>query len=199
MCINWQPQRTLLAVLAAGLVLAANPLRAGFPVPPPVLNPKTYGLIMDAANDRIVVRIADPDINRNAASWRAYRDGLWLERPESASVAPDGSIAVVSRGMSGIDKIGIAVSIYSSVGEPIRTFTLPGTVEWYSPEIAYDGKRLVVAERKTIVLLEPSGKALGQLTPPGEPDALWTPFLSSGGDQLLLFDGVKTLQRYELP
>jgi sugar lactone lactonase YvrE len=125
-------------------------------------------------------------------------DGFWLTHPDTASAAADGSIAVVS-GAGGIHQDGaIAVSLYSPQGEPIRTFKLPPADEWSDPRIAYNGKRLVVAGDKAIVLFEASGKALGLITPPPGPGACWTPFLAPDGRALLLFDGRKTLHRFEL-
>ena len=49
------------------------------------------------------------------------------------------------------------------------------------------------------MLFEATGKALGQFTPSQEKEAWWTPFLAPEGRGLLLFDGMKTLHRFELP
>lgn len=128
-------------------------------------------------------------------------DRFWLEHPEKASVASDGSIAVVSSGKSifDVEKGEIAVSLYSPQGDPIRTFILPPSIEWSFSRIAYDGKRVVVTGTKSIVVFEASGKVLGQFTPSGDPDAWWTPFLAAEDHQLLLFDGKNSLHRFELP
>ena len=126
-------------------------------------------------------------------------DGFWLEQAETAAAASDGSLALVSCGKRGAGGGEIAVSLYSPEGEPIRTFKLPQAVEWSSPRIAYDGKRVVVALQKAILLFEASGKALGQFTPAKDAEALWTPFLAPDGRRLLLFDGTRTLHRFELP
>ena len=127
-------------------------------------------------------------------------DDFWLEHPDSASTAPDGSIAVLSRGKGRRRDDGeLAVSLYSPEGDPIRTFTLPKTFSWYFPRIAYDGKRVVITGNKGIVLFDASGKLLGQFTPAQNDEAWWTPFLAPDGRGLLLFDGAKTLHRFELP
>jgi hypothetical protein len=126
-------------------------------------------------------------------------DGFWLEHPENASVAADGSLAIVSRDRSRLDDGVLAVSLYSPQGEPIRTFTLPTTDEWSFPRIAYDGKRVVLAGEKAIVLFEATGKILGQFTPSQAQGMWWTPFLAPEGHGLILFDGVKTLHHFELP
>ena len=127
-------------------------------------------------------------------------DGFWLEDPHTASVAADGSIAILSIS-GGVRLHGgeLAVSLYSPQGEPIRTFALPSSVKWSFPRIAYDGKRVVVAEAKAIVLFDASGKTVGRFTPPDGERAAWTPFLAPDGRGLLLFDGAKTLRLFELP
>ncbi len=126
-------------------------------------------------------------------------DGFWLAHPDTASVAADGSIAVLS-GAGGTHQDGtVAVSLYSPPGEAIRTFKLPPSDDWSYPRIAYDGRRVVVAGDKAIVLFDASGNALGRINPPPDPGARWTPFLAPDGRGLLLFDGRKTLHRFELP
>lgn len=126
-------------------------------------------------------------------------DGFWLVSPEDASVAADGSIAVVSRqdGRGADDEV--LVSLYGPAGEPIRTFPLPSGIEWLSTRIAYDGERLVVVGDKGIVLLGRSGEVIGQFPPPPEPETWWTPFLAPGGRELWLFDGRRTFHRFECP
>ena len=120
-------------------------------------------------------------------------DGFWLERPESASAAPDGSIAVVSRGKDRhVDGV-IAVSLFSPQGEPIRSFRLPPAEDWSSARIAYDGKRAVIAHGNAIVLFDASGKPLGRFVPSPAEQTSWTPFLAADGRGLLLFDGTKTI------
>ncbi len=92
------------------------------------------------------------------------------------------------------------MSLFSPEGDAIRTFSLPPTFFWSWPEIAYDGKRVVVAGARTVVLFEVSGEPVGQFTPARDNNQeTWTPFLTPDGDGLLLFDGIRTLHRYELP
>ena len=54
-------------------------------------NPLASGLIMDAANDRLVVRLFDADLNRQAESWWAYRlsTGTTLEPCQPKLLMPD--------------------------------------------------------------------------------------------------------------
>ncbi len=128
-------------------------------------------------------------------------DGLWLEHPERASTAPDGSIAVLSRGKGRrrLDDGELAVSVYSPQAEPVFTFTLPQSIEWSFPRIAYDGKRFAITANKAIVLFDAAGKPFGQFVPAGHENAWWMPFLAPDGRGLLLFDGVRTIHRFELP
>ncbi len=125
-------------------------------------------------------------------------DRRWLESPREASVAPDGSIAVVSG--AGIFATGPqAVSLYSAEGEPKLAFPLPESVAWSHPRIAYDGRRVVAIGEKEIVVFDASGKPLGRFTPAEGGEAWWTPFLTRSGRELVLFDGRKSLFRYEVP
>jgi hypothetical protein len=126
-------------------------------------------------------------------------DGLWLERPKTASAALDGSIAIMSGGKNLRAAGAIAVSLYSPHGEPIRTFILPPGEDWSYSRIAYDGKRVVIAGEKGTTLFDSSGKAVGRFIPSQDEEASWTPFLAPDGRRLLLFDGTKTFQCFELP
>jgi hypothetical protein len=117
-----------------------------------------------------------------------------LSHPSHASVAADGSIAVVSS----VDPMH-AVSIYSPRGEPLHTFKLPAALQEVFPRIAFDGKRVVVAREKEVLCFEPSGKAIWRFTPPGEDNRRLTPFLAPDGRHLLLFDGSNRIDRFELP
>jgi hypothetical protein len=58
----------------------------------------------------------------------------------------------------------------------------------------------VVAVGETeIVAFDASGRPLGRFTPPKDDEACWTPFLTGSGRELVLFDGRKSLLRYEAP
>ena len=119
-------------------------------------------------------------------------DRNWLEWAGPASVAPDGSIAVVD---------AASVNLYTAQGDPVRTMHLPRSFKWSHPEIAYDGRHLVVAEEGLIVAFSVKGDVVGRLVPlpPGEHDGAWTPFLTRGGSELLLFNGRNTIYRFAMP
>jgi hypothetical protein len=121
-------------------------------------------------------------------------DGQWIAMPENASVAADGSVGVLSSGQG-----PIAVSLYGPEGEPIRTFTLPSTVAWSFPRLAYDGRFVVVAGEKEVVLFDASGKVLGRFTPAHEDNAWWAPFLTRKSHELLLYNGQNAVYRFALP
>jgi hypothetical protein len=58
---------------------------------------------------------------------------------------------------------------------------------------------VAVTGEKAIVLFDASGKSLGQFAPAQDPQAWWTPFLCPDQRTLVLFDGIRTLHRFELP
>jgi hypothetical protein len=126
-------------------------------------------------------------------------DGRWIKSPEHASVAPDGSIAVLSMENDAASENSHAVSLFSPRGEPLRTFILPDSVASSVTRVAYDGKRVAIAVDKQIVLFDLSGQPLWRFTPPQENDEFWTPFLSPAGQELWLFNGRHTIDRYGLP
>jgi hypothetical protein len=121
-------------------------------------------------------------------------DGRWLGHPGNASVAADGSIAIMSR-----DDGSNVVTLYSNEGEPVRTFLLPKIGSWSFAHIAYDGKHVVVAGEEDLVFFDLTGKVLGRFNPSPGKKTRWTPFLVPDSRKLLLFDGSKTLQSFELP
>ncbi len=73
------------------------------------------------------------------------------------------------------------------------------------PSVASEGApptlnpKFVITGTKVIALFDASGKLLGQFIPAQDEKAWWTPFLAPDGHVLLLFDGAKTLHRFELP
>jgi sugar lactone lactonase YvrE len=119
-------------------------------------------------------------------------DGRWLELPRAAAVSPDGSLAVIARG---------AVHFYAATGEPIRTVPLPDPLKGTFASIAYDGNRVAIVEDKVVTLLDSSGRPQQRFSPveQGDEPPAGPPFLAAGGRELLLFDGQRTIIRYELP
>jgi hypothetical protein len=58
---------------------------------------------------------------------------------------------------------------------------------------------VVLTGEKAIVIFDTLGKAISRFTPLEDEDAAWTPLFGSDSRGLLLFDGKKTLYRFELP
>jgi hypothetical protein len=117
-------------------------------------------------------------------------DRKWLEHPRRASVAPDGSLAVIARG---------AVNLYSAAGEPIRTIPTPPHLEISYAQIAFNGKWVAFASNKVIALLDSSGQKWQQFSPAESVrNAGCRLFFTPDGHELLLFDGETTIFRFEL-
>ena len=91
------------------------------------------------------------------------------------------------------------MSLYSPQGEPLQTFVLPSSTAGHYPQVAYDGKTVVITAGKEILLFSPSGKPLGHFAPLPELNAAWTPFVPTPGRELVLFDGGTTVYRFALP
>jgi hypothetical protein len=127
-------------------------------------------------------------------------DGNWLEQPQAVSLAPDGSIAILALPQVG-HKNTATVNIYKAGGEPICTVTLGESAASF-PRIAYDGRRLIVAGDRGLILFDGSGSPMQRSDVPLKVDKgmYYYPYLLPGGRELLLFDGKNPmLHRYELP
>jgi hypothetical protein len=118
-------------------------------------------------------------------------DRKWLAFPQHASVAPDGSLAVIARG---------AVNLYSATGEPIRAIPMPVPSFHVFDRIGYSGKWVAFVKKRMVVLLDCSAQKWQQFSPtePGR-DAGWHPFFTADVRELHVFDGMSTFFRYELP
>jgi hypothetical protein len=127
-------------------------------------------------------------------------DRIWLDSVEKGSVASDGSIAIVARA-SALPGAPYTVNIYTAQGEPIQTIHLPNSITWSHPQVAYDGRRLVLVQGHQIVAFDATGKVIGRLAglPVGERESTWTPFLTRGGRELLLSNGRNSIYRFAMP
>lgn len=125
-------------------------------------------------------------------------DGNWLERPHRASVAADGSFAVVAQNS---DRPGVTVNIYEPNGDPIRTVAMPTSVGPF-PSIAYDRRGLVASGEGGLVVFDSAGAPIQSFSPSDRRDANadWHLFFVRGTNELLVFDGKSTtLLRYARP
>jgi hypothetical protein len=131
-------------------------------------------------NDVFLVKGAQEVVRR--VSRRS--DGRWLEYTDSASVAPDGSLAVASRSQSS----EIAINIYSSTGEPISTFQTP--FKGYIGFLAYNGRHVFVRNDDSVLIFNTDGTVVGKAALPAQavaPD--WAgPFIAAGGREIWLVE-----------
>jgi sugar lactone lactonase YvrE len=124
-------------------------------------------------------------------------DGNWLEHPELASVAPNGSFAIVSGGL--LRGTRFIVNLYSLEGEPIRTVVLPSSCMDYC--FAFTGKYLATCTESEIRLFSPLGEPVFSFQYPLEnlKDHLWVCFATQGGRELWMVSaGLKRVCRFEL-
>lgn len=125
-------------------------------------------------------------------------DGMWLEHPDSASVAPDGTFAIVSGGS--LRGTHFFVNLYSADGDPIRTVVLPDNCMAHC--FAYTGKYLATCTESAICLFTPTGERLLSFEYPLEKlkEHWWTCYSTKGGRELwMVSDGLKKVFRFGLP
>jgi hypothetical protein len=140
-------------------------------------------------------------LDRNAKVTRTIQrrpDRNWLEYPQQASIAPDGSFAIITGRSYGNEPW--QVNLYSSTGDPIRMVEMPtgcnGSV------FAYTGKHLVTASRSEICLFTNIGEPFLRFSPgidDFESDS-WECFATKEGRELWLASAQrKSVWRFELP
>ncbi len=126
-------------------------------------------------------------------------DGNWLESLRLASIASDGSFAMVARTYNHESP---TVNLYDSTGRPIRTVTMPHSVGRITG-IAYNGRHLVATGDGRVVVFDSTGSPVQTFKPvlkgEGKPkvEPFWLPLLVANGRELVLFDSESTkLWRY---
>ncbi|HTE19167.1 MAG TPA: hypothetical protein VK689_12395, partial [Armatimonadota bacterium] len=121
-------------------------------------------------------------------------DTTWLADIDAAAVSPSGKLAVLEGWLSG----RVTVSLYSPDGEPVRSFQ-PSSGYGAPREPAFNGDLLVLGAEQGVVAYDGAGRPLWKFLPAAWPkESFCQPFLL-GSTELLLFDGVKTIHRYQLP
>ena len=134
-------------------------------------------------------------------------DGQWLEAPGPGSVAPDGSIAVVSGAkgdpMSPLPKV--LVSIFAADGNPIATWPAPDNISTFNGAIAYDGQRLAFILGKHekpsgILLTDKQGHALVKAAYQSADYTAAVFFVQRReGSELWVYDGKSMIDRFAIP
>jgi hypothetical protein len=164
------------------------------------VQPGTGNILALAYDEAYLVNAGGQTIRRIARR----PDGNWLEGLDRASVAADGSFAIVSAAGDNSDSPSPTVSLYDAIGAPIRTVSMPPSVGRF-PRIAYDGRHLVATGKDRVVIFDSTGSPAQTFTPvikgekAPEDKAYWFPFLIANGRELLLFDSENTrLWRYAM-
>ena len=135
-------------------------------------------------------------------------DGQWLETPGPASVASNGSIAIVS-GAKGDPMSNappkVLVSIFAADGKPVVTWPAPDDMSTFNGAIAFDGDRLAFLlgkhERPNgILLTDKQGHSLVKAAYQSR-DYIAAVFLvqEHEGPELWVFDGKSTVDRFAMP
>jgi hypothetical protein len=127
-------------------------------------------------------------------------DGLWLEYPEQAAVAADGSLAVLARTQSEASGT-YSINIYSSSGDARKTFALPFSL--YTIErLAYNGQHVFIRVDNDLFVYGLDGQALGQFTlPPEAKTTEWNgPWLAMQGKEFWFVETQgRKLHRFAVP
>ncbi len=143
------------------------------------------------------VNLIEPT-GRIATKIQRRPDGKWLAEPHCVAVAADGSIAILA---GRHDDEPATVNLYAATGEPLCTIALSEVSDW-SPRLAYDGRRVVVAADNGVSIFDRSGHLRQHASRPPmvDKDSGYSPHILSGGRELAIFDGKHpVLHRFELP
>ena len=132
-------------------------------------------------------------------------EGDWLQSPEPAGVAADGSLAVVSNAIGFERGAPRFVATYAPDGEPRMQWPLPeGFVAW-ADRFAYDGRDVVLSwaqhgkdAPEELLVISETGIPRYRFTPATgrAPSQTW--FVDGAqGQELWLYDGTATVDRYD--
>jgi hypothetical protein len=118
-------------------------------------------------------------------------DERWLNRPRGASVAPDGSFAVIARR---------EVNLFDASGGPVAMAPLPPFINELTAMVAHDRSIVVIADRGELLVLAHTGEVTHRARLPGTA-GVRTVLLPIRGEhrEVQIFDGIRTIYRYELP
>jgi hypothetical protein len=141
-------------------------------------------------------------IGKVARTIKRRPDRNWLDVTSGASVAADGSFAILSGGGHWLGKPW-HVNLYSATGEPVRLVTMPAG--FMDSCFAYTGRHLATRTESDICLFKVTGEPLLQFSPPVDEfkeirNRRWSCFATVGGRELWLASlDRKSVWRFELP
>ncbi len=129
-------------------------------------------------------------------------NGQWLERPDLAAVAPDGSIAI--RAFS--QDLGNSISVFDADGNAVATFDVPYHArfsDWcpFAPLI-FDGERIFARDGNQVAVHGIRGELRGVFSfADAEEAKKWTgPFLAADGRELWFVAAeARTVHRFAVP
>lgn len=124
----------------------------------------------------------------------------WLETVHGIGIAPDGGVAIGSRGSVRPAFTKPAINLYGPKGKPIRTIPLP--FDGYIFRIAYNGNFIVLSREADLLILDAGGKVIRRFAPTEtqRDKPYWQPFFSPDGAELWLCEqGSRTIHRYQAP
>jgi len=120
-------------------------------------------------------------------------DGRWLEYPDKAAVARDGSLALLARSQSG----EMSVNTYDAAGNGRSTFQVSSAP--YVAALAYDGQHVCVRQKNDVSVYRGNGHLLGtcDLESDGAAKNWAGPFLAAEGSELwFISTGDMTVHRH---
>ncbi|MGC4047111.1 MAG: hypothetical protein QM758_25220 [Armatimonas sp.] len=149
------------------------------------------GVWFDASGTRKSLPVGFRPAKERLQPIQRHADGAWItDGWTNISVTPEGDVAILSRGRA---------SLFDRRNTPLRTIVVPTEAGPY-PDIAYDGKLVVVSGEQKLWCWEADGKPRWQadFPHPKGSNYMWRPFLTENSRTLLLFDG-EAFTRLALP
>jgi len=125
-------------------------------------------------------------------------DGRWLEHPDHAAFAPDGSFVILAEPSNMFRNDQSSVTYYNPVGDPMKTFDLP--VNGYL-KCATNGKTIIVFDGTTALVIDITTGKIGRWSPFPNAEKTWIhPFTSPDGKEVWCLDSPnKTVHKFAMP
>ncbi|HSF18118.1 MAG TPA: hypothetical protein VLK65_21460 [Vicinamibacteria bacterium] len=128
---------------------------------------------------------------------RRHGDRTWLDSPNAAAVASDGTVALLT-GERGFSSEEASLGVFTTDGEAVATRHFPGLDRFAS--IAFDADVIVLGTGNELLIRDRGGEPLGRFVPDSGYDrGHWSHFLSDEGRELQLLDtSARRVYRYDL-